>query len=85
MTPRRRYAKKQTNAINRRRLTAQERHQRQPRQAHRDIEALHQALNDLGLPDNLAIEIEGRLRAHKKLLGKLFGLMFPTLFGCRSA
>ena len=85
MTPRRRYAKKQTKAINRRRLTAQERHQRQPRQAQRDIEALHQALNDLGLPDNLAIEIEGRLRAHKKLRGTLFGLMFPPLFGCRSA
>jgi len=32
-----------------------------------------------------ALEIEGRLRAQKKLLGKIFGLMFPTLFGCRSA
>lgn len=27
----------------------------------------------------------GRLRAHKKRLGTVFGLMFPTLFGCRSA
>lgn len=85
MTPSRRYAKKQTKAINRRRLNAQERHQRQQRQAQRHIDALRQALYDLGLPDNLVIEIEGRLRAQKKLLGKLFGLMFPTLFGCRSA
>jgi DDE superfamily endonuclease len=85
MTPSRRYAQKQLKAINRRRLTAQQRHQRRQRQAQRDIDALHQALHDLGLPDNLVIEIEGRLRAQKKLLGKLFGLMFPTLFGCRSA
>lgn len=85
MTPRRRYAKKQTNAINRRRLNAQQRHQRRQQQAQRYIDTLRQALDDLGLPDNLVIEIEGRLRAQKKLLGKLFGLMFPTLFGCRSA
>jgi hypothetical protein len=85
MTPNRRYAKKQRKAIARRRLTAQERHQHRQRQAQRDIDALHQALDDLGFPDNLVIEIEGRLRAQKKLLGKLFGLMFPTLFGCRSA
>ena len=85
MTPTRQYAKKQTQAINRRRQGAQERHQRQQQQAQRDIEALRQALDDLGLSDNLVIEIEGRLRAQKKLLGKIFGLLFPTLFGCRSA
>lgn len=85
MTPTRQYATKQAKALNRRHLNAQERHQRQQRQAQRDIEALRQALDDLGLPDNLVIEIEGRLRAQKKLLGKIFGLMFPTLFACRSA
>lgn len=85
MTPTRRYAKKHAKALNRRRFNAPERHQRQQRQAQRDIEALRQALYDMGLPDNLVIEIEGRLRAQKKLLGKVFGLMFPTLFGCRSA
>jgi hypothetical protein len=85
MSPARRYAKKQAKAITRRRLNAKERHERQQRQAQRDIEALHQALHDLGLPDDLVTEIEGRLRAQKKLLGKIFGLMFPTLFGCISA
>ena len=78
----RRYVKKQAKAITRRRLNAQERHERQQKQAQRDIEALRQALHDLGLPDNLVLEIEGRLRAQKKLLGKIFGLMFPTLCGC---
>lgn len=85
MTPTQQYAKKQANALNRRRLNAQEHHQRQQRQAQRDIEALRQALDDLGLPDHLVSEIEGRLRAQKTLLGTIFGLMFPTLFACRSA
>ena len=85
MTRTRRYVKTQAKALTRRRLNAKERHERQQKQAQRDIEALHQALHDLGLPDHLVIEIEGRLRAQKKLLGKIFGLMFPTLFGCINA
>jgi DDE superfamily endonuclease len=40
-------------------------------------------LKDLDFPDTLVAEIEGRLRAQQKLLGKIVGLMFPTLFGCR--
>lgn len=47
------------------------------------IEALEQTLQDLGLPDNLVKEIEGRLRAQQQLLGKIFGVMFPTLLSCR--
>jgi hypothetical protein len=39
----------------------------------------------LGLPAHLVVEIEGRLKAQNKLLSKVFGLMFPTLFGCTSA
>jgi hypothetical protein len=80
-----RYAKKQAKAKCRRRLNAQARHQRQQQQAQRAINALHQALHDLGWPPNLVVELEGRLKAQKKLLGKVFGLMFPTLFGCTSA
>jgi hypothetical protein len=85
MSQAKRYVKKRAKTIQRRRLHAKERQEQQQRQAQRDIEALHQALHDLGLPEDLVIEIEGRLRAQKKLLGKIFGLMFPTLFGCRSA
>jgi hypothetical protein len=85
MSPAKRYARKQAQVITRRRLHAKERHERQQRKAQRDIDALHQALHDVGLPDNLVTEIEGRLRAQKRLLGKIFGLMFPTLFGCDSA
>ena len=84
MSPSKRYAKKQAKARQRRRLQAHERLERDRRQAQRAAEALHQALEDLGLPDNLVAEIEGRLRSQQKLLGKIVGVMFPTLFGCRT-
>jgi hypothetical protein len=45
---------------------------------------LEQALEDLGLPRDLVVEIEGRLRSQQKLLGKIVGVMFPPLFGCRT-
>ena len=84
MSPTKRYAKKQAKARQRRRYTAHERLQRDHAQAQRAIEALEQALQDLGLPENLVKEIEGRLRRQQKLLGKIFALMFPSLFGCRT-
>jgi len=84
MTPSKRYAKKQAKARQRRRQTAHERLRQDQHQAQRAIEALEHALHALGLPDNLVQEIEGRLRRQQKLLGKIFGLMFPSLFGCRT-
>jgi hypothetical protein len=38
----------------------------------------------LGLPDTLVKEVQWKLQAQTKRLGKIFGLMFPTFFGCRS-
>ncbi len=84
MSPITRYGKKHAKTRQRRRRNAQERLERDRRQAQRAIEALEQALHDLGLPDNLVKEIEGRLRRQQRLLGKLFGVMFPSLFGCRT-
>ena len=55
-----RYAKKQTKARRRRRPKAPERLARDQRQAQRAAEALHQALQELGLPEDLVAEIEGR-------------------------
>jgi len=78
-----RYAKKQAKARTRRRLKAQERLQHQRAQAQLYIEAIHQALIDLDFPDTLVAEIAGRVQAQHQLLGKIVGLMFPTLFGCR--
>src|SRR3989441_2045500 len=83
MSPMKRYAKKQAKAIKRRRLNAQQRLRQQRAEAQRSIEAIHQALADLGFSDTFVAEIEGRLQTQQKLLGKIVGLMFPTLFGCR--
>ena len=83
MSPMKRYATKQAKARKRRRLKAQDRLKQQRAQAQHSIEAIHQALKDLDFPETLVAEIEGRLQAQQKLLGKIVGLMFPTLFGCR--
>ena len=84
MSPRKRDAKQHAKARRRRYRTAQERLARDRRQAQHAAEALQQALDDLGLPDDLVTEIEGRLRSQHKLLGKIVGVMCPPLFGCHT-
>jgi len=84
MSPTTRYIKKHAKARQRRRRTAQERLARDRRQAQHATEALQQALDELGLPEDLVTEIEGRLRSQHKLLGKIVGVMCPPLFGCRT-
>lgn len=84
MSPSKRYAKKHAKARARRRHTARERLARDQRQAQRAAEALQQALEDLGLPDTVVAEIEDRLHSQQQLLGKIVGVMFPALFGCRT-
>jgi DDE superfamily endonuclease len=79
-----RHLKKHTQARQRRRRTAQERLARDRRQAQHAAKVLEHALHDLGLPDNLVAELEGRLRSQQKLLGKIVGVMCPPLFGCRT-
>src|SRR5215510_11495332 len=84
MSPRKRDAKQHAKARRHRYRTAQERLARDRRQAQHAAEALQQALDDLGLPEDLVTEIEGRLRSQHKLLGKIVGVMCPPLFGCRT-
>jgi hypothetical protein len=79
-----RSTKKQAKTRQRRRLTVQERLARDRRQAQQAAKVLEQALHDLGLPDNVVAEIEGRLRSQQQLLGKIVGVMCPPLFGCRT-
>ena len=85
MSPRTRDAQQHAKARRRRYRTAHERLARDRCQAQHATEALQQALNDLGLPEDLVTEIEGRLRSQKKLLGKIVGVMCPPLFGCRTS
>src|SRR6266851_10405096 len=84
MTLTRRDVKKHAKARQRRRRNAQERLARDRRQAQQAAEALQQALDALGLPEDLVTEIEGRLRSQHTLLGKIVGVMCPPLFGCRT-
>ena len=84
MSPATRGAQQHTKARRRRSRTAHERLTRDCRQAQHAAEALHQALDDLGLPADLVTEIEGRLRSQQQLLGKIVGMMCPPLFGCRT-
>ena len=84
MSPRRQDAKLHAKARRRRYLKAQEHLERDRRQAQQATEALEQALHDVGLRGALVAEIEGRLRSQQKLLGKIVGVMFPPLVGCRT-
>jgi hypothetical protein len=62
MSPATRHAKKHAKA-RQRRLKAQERLERDRRQAQHTTKVLEQALYALGLPENLVAEIESRLRS----------------------
>jgi hypothetical protein len=84
MPPAKRCAQQHAKARRRRYLKVHERLERDRRQVQRAAEALHQALEDVGLPTDLVVEIEGHLRSQKKLLGKILGVMCPSLFGCRT-
>ena len=84
MSPAKRCVKKHAKARRRRYRTAQERLARDRRQARQTAQALEQTLEELGLPENLVAEIEGRLQSQKRLLGKILGMMCPPLFGCRT-
>jgi hypothetical protein len=84
MATRTRDAQKHAKARRRRYRKAHERLARDRRQAQHALQALQQALDDLGLPDDLVTEIAGRLHSQQQLLGKIVGMMCPPLFGCRT-
>jgi len=77
MTHPRRYHQRQQKARQQRLAKARERLQREQARAQRHLQALEQAVPELGLPASVAEDIQWRLQAQAKLLGKLFGLMFP--------
>ena len=47
----------------------------------RDRRQAQQALDDLGLSEDLVAEFAGRLRSQQLLLAKTCGMMIPSLFG----
>jgi hypothetical protein len=76
--------KRQQQAQQRRLERARTHLQWEQARAQRHLQALEQALVDVGLPETLAAELERRLNTMGKLLGKIFGLMLPTLFECQT-
>jgi hypothetical protein len=84
MAPMTRTQRREYHAKHRRFQKYRERLQREQARAQRSLEAMERALIDLGLPETLAAEVQWRLKRVGKLLGKIFGLMFPPVFGCRT-
>jgi len=76
--------KRAHQAKQRRVQRAREPLQREQARAQRHLQGLEQALEELGLPEAIVEELQWKLKAQAKLLGKIFGLMVPTLFGCRT-
>src|SRR5262249_52282345 len=84
MSPAKQAAKKYGKASKRRYLKPQEHLARDRRQAQQAAKALEQALDALGLPEDLVAEIVGRLRSQQKLLGKPKVPMDAILNACRT-
>lgn len=85
MTQSRAYHKRLQQARQKRAQQAKQRRLQQQRErlqgeqarAQRAVQALEQAVQELGLPKTVAEAVQWRLQAQQKLLGKLFGMMFP--------
>jgi DDE superfamily endonuclease len=84
MAPMTRAQRREYHAKQRRSQKYRERLQREQARAQRHLQALEQALVDVGVARTVVEEVQWRLKAVRKLLGKIFGLMFPTMFGCRT-
>ena len=68
MTQSRRYRTRQQKATQRRLQKARERLQREQARAQRYLQALEQAIRELGLPETVVEEVEWRLQAQVKRL-----------------
>jgi hypothetical protein len=84
MAPMTRAQRREYHAKQRRSQKYRERLQREQARAQRHLQALEQALVEVGVAKTVVEEVQWRLKAVRKLLGKIFGLMFPTMFGCRT-
>ena len=69
--------KRAQQAKQRRRQQERERLPREQARAQRALQALEQALVDVGLPTTLAEDLQWRRHAQQKLLGNIVGLMCP--------
>jgi len=75
--------RREDHAKQRRLRKSRERLQHEHQRAQRLLQALAQALVDVGLSETLGAEVEWRLQAPVQRLGNIFGMLFPTLLGCQ--
>jgi parvulin-like peptidyl-prolyl isomerase len=69
---------KRTQQAKQRRLQRERQQlQREQAQAQRALQALEEAIAVLELPETIAEEVQWRLQAQQRLLGKIFGMRFP--------
>jgi hypothetical protein len=76
--------RREDHAKHRRLQKSRERLQREPARAQRHLQALEHALVDVGVAETVAEAVQWRLQAVRTRLGQICGLMFPTVFGCRT-
>lgn len=69
--------RRQHQAIQRRLQQQRARLQQEQARAQRALQALEQAVQELGLPKTVAEDVQWRLQAQQKLLGKIVGMMVP--------
>ena len=84
MAPMKRAQRREYHAKQRHLRKYHDRLQREQTRAQRLLQAMEQALVDVGVAKTVVDEVQWRLKAVRKLLGKIFGLMFPTIFGRRT-
>jgi len=84
MAPRTRAQRREYHAKPRHLRKYHERLQREHARAPRHLQALEHALVDVGVAKTVVEEVQWRLKAVRTRLGKIFGLMFPPIFGCRT-
>jgi hypothetical protein len=78
------HTKKRAKVDARRRKRREWRLRDQQRQAGRHLRAIERAVADLGLEQTVGRALERKLKAGHKLMTKIFGVMFPVLFGCET-
>jgi hypothetical protein len=76
--------RREDHATQRRLQKSRQRLRREQACAPRHLQALEPALKELGRPEPLGVEVEGRLKAVGKRLGNICGIMFPPVCGCRT-
>jgi hypothetical protein len=84
MAPMTRAQRREYHAKQRHLRKYHDRLQREQARAQRHLQALEPALVDVGVAKTVVAEVQWRLKAVRKRLGKIFGLMVPTVFGCRT-